>query len=130
MKKILSIMTATVLLLLPACNKNTEQNTQNLSQKELSTVEQSEVVFIGNEFSFQPNAVTLKAGKTVKIIFKNQGTAIHDLAIERYKEKTKQIGQNEEDSFLFTPDKPGTYAIYCSVAGHRDFGMEGTITVE
>ncbi|MBI4234692.1 cupredoxin domain-containing protein [Candidatus Peregrinibacteria bacterium] len=123
MKKKFLIIVVTALVLLTACNK--------AEQKPVSTAtETKEVIFTGNEFSFQPNTVNLKAGETVKIVFKNQGKFVHDLVIERTEQKTKQIGPNEEDSFLFTPEKAGTYAIYCSVAGHRDFGMEGSLIVE
>jgi uncharacterized cupredoxin-like copper-binding protein len=31
---------------------------------------------------------------------------------------------------MFTPSKAGTYAVLCTVAGHKEAGMVGTLTVK
>jgi uncharacterized cupredoxin-like copper-binding protein len=30
----------------------------------------------------------------------------------------------------FTPSKPGTYEFWCTVAGHKEAGMTGTLVVQ
>ena len=30
----------------------------------------------------------------------------------------------------FTPTKPGTYEFFCTVAGHKEAGMKGTLVVK
>jgi len=38
-------------------------------------------------------------------------------------------GTGGNGTLTFTPSKPGTYAFYCTVAGHKEAGMVGTLTV-
>ena len=38
------------------------------------------------------------------------------------------LGANETVDTTFTAT-PGTYTFYCSIPGHREAGMEGTLTV-
>jgi plastocyanin len=72
-----------------------------------------------------------KAGK-VTVDFTNPQPLTHDVAIEDSGGKT--IGKTEliaEGSDSTIVDlKPGEYTFYCTVPGHREAGMEGTLTVK
>jgi len=81
--------------------------------------------------AFTTDTATSKAGK-VTVEFTNDSSVPHDVAIED--EGGETIGQTEtlaegEDSTSVNL-KPGEYTFYCSVPGHREAGMEGTLTVE
>lgn len=72
-----------------------------------------------------------KAGKAT-VDFINPQPLAHDVAFEDA--SGKQIGKTEvitEGKDSTTVDfKPGEYTFYCTVPGHREGGMEGTLTVE
>jgi plastocyanin len=72
-----------------------------------------------------------KAGK-VTVDFTNPQAVPHDVAIES--ENGEVLGQVEtvaEGSDSTAIDlKPGTYTFFCTVPGHREAGMEGTLTVK
>lgn len=74
---------------------------------------------------------TAKAGK-VTVEFTNPQPLTHDVAFEDSSGKT--VGKTEliaEGSDSAVVDfKPGTYHFYCTVPGHREAGMEGTLTVK
>lgn len=75
-------------------------------------------------------ASTEAGGVTVE--FTNPQAVPHDVAIEEPSGET--IGQTEivtEGSDSATVDlKPGKYTFYCTVPGHREAGMEGTLTAQ
>jgi plastocyanin len=83
------------------------------------------------ELAFTTTEATAKAGK-VTVDFKNPQSLTHDVAIEdssgKTLGKTEEIGQGETSTTVDL--KPGTYTFYCSVPGHREAGMEGTLTVK
>ncbi len=80
---------------------------------------------------YASNTATAKAGK-VTVDFTNSQPLAHDVAIEDASGKT--IGQTEvvaEGSSSAVVDlKPGTYHYFCTIPGHREAGMEGTLTVK
>lgn len=83
------------------------------------------------QLAFTTTEASAKAGK-VTVDFNNPQGLTHDVAIEDSSGKT--IGKTEliaegEDSTSVNL-KPGTYTFYCSVPGHREAGMEGTLTVK
>jgi plastocyanin len=80
--------------------------------------------------AFDQTDLTAKAGK-VTIDFTNPAPLEHNVVIEQNGKELagfEPIAEGEESE---TADlKPGTYTFYCSVPGHREAGMEGTLTVE
>ncbi|MGE5281604.1 MAG: plastocyanin/azurin family copper-binding protein [Chloroflexota bacterium] len=83
------------------------------------------------QIAYTTTEATAKAGK-VTIDFNNPQSLPHDVKIES--SSGEEIGGTEtvaDGSISATVDlKPGTYHYYCSVPGHRDAGMEGTLVVK
>jgi plastocyanin len=81
--------------------------------------------------AYTTDEATSKAGK-VTVNFTNQSAVPHDVAIED--EAGETVAQTEvlaEGSDSTTANlKPGTYKYFCTVPGHRQAGMEGTLTVK
>ncbi len=80
--------------------------------------------------AFDQTDLTAKAGK-VTIDFTNPAPLEHNVVIE---EDGKELAGFEPiiegEESLSADLKPGTYTFFCSVPGHREAGMEGTLTVE
>jgi plastocyanin len=85
----------------------------------------------GGQLAYTESQMTAKAGKTT-VELNNSQALPHDVAIED--SSGEVVGQTEtvaESSATAVVDlKPGTYKYYCTVPGHRDAGMEGTLTVK
>jgi len=79
--------------------------------------------------AFDQTELTAKAGK-VTIDFDNPAALEHNVVIE---EDGKELAGfepiTEGEETLSADLKPGTYTFFCSVPGHRESGMEGTLTV-
>ncbi len=79
----------------------------------------------GREFA--PAALRAPANTTVTVEFTNAGTLTHDFRVDEADLRIEvQPGQTGTGQFTLPP---GTYAFYCSLPGHRESGMEGTLTV-
>lgn len=85
----------------------------------------------GGALAYTTTEATAKAGK-VTVDFKNPQGLTHDVAIEdeagETVGQTELIGEGETSTTVNL--KPGTYHYYCTVPGHREAGMEGTLTVK
>jgi plastocyanin len=81
--------------------------------------------------AFVSGEISAKAGKDT-IEFTNESPVPHDVKIED--SSGKEVGGTEivqEGSDTAEVDlKPGTYTYFCSVPGHRQAGMEGTLVVK
>jgi len=88
----------------------------------------STVYVTAKEFSFDPTILTVKAGEDSTISLKNAGTIEHDLTVGDAGFKLVVSAGNSAEKVLKI-DKPGTYEFHCSVAGHKEAGMKGQLTV-
>lgn len=88
------------------------------------------------EFQFAPSTIDATAGQTVTIKLVNIGTVEHDFSIllpdamsgVPDQHITAEAGVSAGTTF--TPTKPGDYQFFCSVPGHKDAGMVGTLHVK
>jgi plastocyanin len=81
--------------------------------------------------AYSSDSAESEAGE-VTLEFNNGQSVPHDVAIEDA--SGKNIGQTEviaegEDTAVVNL-KPGTYTFFCTIPGHREAGMEGTLTVK
>jgi len=82
--------------------------------------------------AYATTTASAKAGD-VTIDFSNPQPLEHDVVVED--SSGNEVGGTDvitdsSASVTLQDMKPGTYTFYCSVPGHRDAGMEGTLTVK
>ena len=115
-----------------------------------------EVTLQASEFRFDPATVEVQAGQQVTVMMQNMGTVEHDFVIQEMPME-QAAGDSESEgavmpghtmdemamepavhmgamagmsgSVTFVPTKPGTYEFFCAIAGHKEAGMVGTLTV-
>ncbi len=83
----------------------------------------------GNNFAFSPTEIIVNQGDTVRINFTNSG-GFHDLVIDEFNARTKQLADGAKETIEFVADKTGTFEYYCSVGKHREMGMVGNLIVK
>jgi uncharacterized cupredoxin-like copper-binding protein len=135
------IALTTIALLLSACGGSSESS-EATGPKEIT-------VGVKDEFNFDPNTFTAKAGEEVNVTFNNTGTIPHSFVILNsgvMAEDMAGMSEEEEHELLvmemhdaepgetgsetFTaPSEPGEYTFICAVPGHAEAGMTGTLTV-
>lgn len=84
-----------------------------------------------SDFAFQPNSISLPAGRTTFFLV-NSAMDAHDMVVED--RSSRVVGRSPSiaagDAATFTIQlAAGTYTFYCDIPGHRDAGMTGTLTV-
>lgn len=86
------------------------------------------VAIDGGDIFFEPKEVTAPAGP-VAITLNNIGAIQHNLVIEDHPEfKKLDVAPGASATGTFDA-KPGTYVLFCDIAGHRPAGMESKLIV-
>lgn len=75
----------------------------------------------------RPASHEVAVGGSVEVV--NAGAIPHDLVLEEGGVGTPMLDSGEAYTFDTAALEPGTYTVICTVPGHREAGMEGTLTV-
>jgi plastocyanin len=86
------------------------------------------IVVTASSLAFDPAEITVNAGEDVAIVLSSVDL-LHDFVID---EVDMHLGADQGKTATggLIVMEPGEYAYYCSVEGHREAGMEGTLVVE
>ncbi len=112
----------------------------------------NEIVVKAEALKYSPATIEVTAGQPVKISFQNNDSVDHDFSIVEIPmvmsaTAEPMVGHNmsgmstepqlhmaaamgQSATLEFTPSKPGTYKFFCTVPGHKEAGMKGTLVVK
>jgi uncharacterized cupredoxin-like copper-binding protein len=88
-----------------------------------------------SDYEFHPRDVRVRRGQVLTVL--NEGGIAHNLTIERGPDPTEETDELAgTESFLKGDSEqlridlpPGRYAMVCTVPGHRELGMTGSLEV-
>lgn len=87
----------------------------------------NEPVFVAIDISYESAPETLPPGE-VELVLENEGSIIHNVVFEESGEKVLEAEGGETDQATVTLEA-GELVYFCDIAGHREAGMEGELTV-
>ena len=143
--------TATIGVTSGATHEDTVSLTDDHDGDESDILDITLVVIEGREWGFDPPLIEIPVGHRVRLTLVNDGRAEHDVEIatlvaERIEAAGVEHGRlgggphtedvvathampGTESSVLFTATKAGRFEFACTILGHREAGMVGTIVV-
>lgn len=106
------------LLALAACGGDAEEATDDAADGDRPTL----TITSTDDLKFDQTSLTAPAGK-IRFEHENDGSQVHTFVIEGT--DFKLVDDDGKSLELAA----GEYTFYCDVSGHREAGMEGTLTV-
>lgn len=111
-----------------------------------------EVIVTTTDLAFDTNRIEVTANQPVVLTLRNDGALEHDFSIMHIPVQVTDAAEEDEaghdmgameempelhvaampgmsNSVTFTPTEPGEYTYLCTVSGHQDAGMTGTLVV-
>jgi len=96
------------------------------------------------DIKYDKTTLTATKGQTLTVTITNGGALEHDFTIDKIDAKATLDGKDAKSDkaavhavvkpkasgkLELTPASAGTFDFYCTVAGHKEAGMKGTLTV-
>ncbi len=117
-------------------NANTNANANTNSSSQLTTNDNTnrsagpDYTVSMDEYSFSPAELKVNLGSMVTVKVTNTGAASHSFAISSLGVNSGLISPGGSKTVTFTaPSTAATYEIDCTVPGHKDLGMTGTLKI-
>lgn len=118
-----------------------------------SAAEPTTVLSVGmRDLAFQPATLTVRKNESARLEFHNDAGQLHDFSVERMPVTNVRakdaaggghrmgsmdkyamhvaVDGGKTGSIDFQPTEAGNYEFYCTVMGHREAGMRGTLYVQ
>ncbi|HEV3475631.1 MAG TPA: plastocyanin/azurin family copper-binding protein [Actinomycetota bacterium] len=90
----------------------------------------ADIVVVGTaSLEFQPSEVEAEAGTVSVALTSEGGPHTFTIELEEGDETVAQVFGPGETDVGETEVEAGTYTFFCAIPGHREDGMEGTLTV-
>lgn len=82
------------------------------------------------DFFYDPSEIEVEAGDTVTFVLSNEGTVGHDMSFDELGALSDEVAVDDAGEFVVQFDEAGVYDFHCTVPGHKELGMVGTVTVK
>ena len=89
-----------------------------------------QVTIAASDLRFDPEDIHVRAGEWVSLRLVNDDPVFHDWMVEGVENVDTPARPGQTSAIRFIIDTPGTYPVLCSVPGHADAGMVGTLVVD
>lgn len=142
MRRVLSVLAISTLVLLAACGSSDDEPA-------LAPAGEDRTIEVEmRDIAFAPTSLDVRAGEKVRFVFTNTGQLTHDAFLgdaaaqeEHEKEMREGHGDHAKGSnavtvppgkqrqLVYTFDRPGQILLGCHQPGHFTGGMKATITV-
>lgn len=128
------VLTATAAFALAACGA-TDHSGMDMAEDGMDHDEATPVAegarrieVTARSFEFDPDEITVTVGEDVAIVLTSEDI-LHDFTVE---DLDAHVGAKPRETAEggLRADEPGRHSFFCSVPGHREAGMEGTLIVE
>jgi uncharacterized cupredoxin-like copper-binding protein len=123
-----ALVVALIGLLVPACGGDDDGPAETRS---VTVKPNGQLKVVGKDYSFDPNAVTMKGAGRLRLTLSNEGSLAHNLKLMRDGEEvggTPTFPSGGTESAIVNLEH-GTYEMICTVGDHAELGMTGELTV-
>jgi P-type Cu+ transporter len=88
------------------------------------------VEVVARNVAFEPREIRITAGRWVVVELTNEDAVFHDWKVVGLENVDVTARANQTGRGRFLISEPGTYRVVCTVHGHEEAGMWGTLIVE
>jgi magnesium-transporting ATPase (P-type) len=90
----------------------------------------AQVDVVARNVAFEPADVRVRTGQFVVVSFTNADPVFHDWEVEGVANIDAGARPGQTQRIRFLAPAPGIYEVVCTVPGHADAGMTGTLVVD